>query len=162
MDVNNLFPSKYLKASDATPSITLTVKGVTWEKMKDKDGNEEEKPVIYFNEQTKGMVLNRTNANTLTHLYGSETDKWVGQRVVLGTEIVTAFGESKPALRFKNEEVKYDRASLLKRHAKLFAEAKELGIDDLETFVLDAGATDQTILEVGKELRLAVDAAKAF
>lgn len=106
MDVSELFPSKYLKAADATPALALTIARVVWEKMKDKDGNEEDKPVMFFYEQEKGMVLNRTNANTVTHLYGSDVDKWTGQRVVLGTEVVTAFGESKPALRFKNEEAK--------------------------------------------------------
>jgi hypothetical protein len=162
MDVNTLFPSKYLKADDATPPITLTVKRVSWERMKDQDGNEEDKPVIWFNEEEKGMVLNRTNANTLTALFGSETDRWTGQRVVLGTEMVTAFGATKPALRFKHEEVKYDRASLLARFDKLFTEASELEIPDLDTYKITDETSDATLLELGKELRGKVDSAKAF
>jgi len=162
MDVNTLFPSKYLKADDATPPITLTIKRVSWERMKDQDGNEEDKPVIWFNEEEKGMVLNRTNANTLTALFGSETDRWTGQRVVLGTEMVTAFGATKPALRFKHEEVKYDRASLLARFDKLFTEASELEIPDLDTYKITDQTSDATLLELGKELRGKVDSAKAF
>jgi hypothetical protein len=162
MDVNTLFPSKYLKADDATPPITLTVKRVSWERMKDQDGNEEDKPVIWFNEEEKGMVLNRTNANTLTALFGSETDRWTGQRVVLGTEMVTAFGATKPALRFKHEEVKYDRASLLARFDKLFEEASELEVPDLDTYKITDETSDATLLELGKELRGKVDSAKAF
>jgi hypothetical protein len=162
MDVTELFPSKYLKAADATPPLTLTIQRVSWEKMKDQEGNEEDKPVIWFNEQEKGMVLNRTNANTLTALFGSETNAWSGQRVVLGTEIVTAFGATKPALRFKNEDVKYDRVSLMARFDKLFNEASQLEIPDLDTYVITDETPDATLLELGKELRAKVDAAKAF
>ena len=162
MDVNTLFPSKYFKADDATPPIILTVKRVSWERMKDQEGNEEDKPVIWFNEEEKGMVLNRTNANTLTSLFGAETDRWTGQRVTLGTEMVTAFGATKPALRFKHEEVKYDRASLLARFDKLFTEASELEVPDLDTYKVTDETSDATLLELGKELRGKVDSAKAF
>jgi hypothetical protein len=162
MDVNTLFPSKYLKAQDATPPVTLTIRTVVQEKMKNADGEEEVKPVVYFLEQEKGMVLNRTNAGTLTALFTPETEKWVNQRVVLGTEIVTAFGQSKPALRFKNEEVKFDRASLLARYDKLFGEATDLEVADIDTFLLPENASDATIIELGKLLREKVDAAKAF
>lgn len=162
MDVNTLFPSKYLKAADATPPITLTVSRIIQEKMKNADGEEEVKPVIYFLEHEKGMVLNRTNAGTLTALFGAETDKWINQRVVLGTEIVTAFGQSKPALRFKNEDVKYDRVSLLSRYDTLFGEASALEVADIDTFLLPKDASDATIIELGKLLREKVDAAKAF
>jgi hypothetical protein len=162
MDVSVLFPSKYLKAADATPPLTLTIKRVSWEKMKDQEGNEEDKPVIWFAEQEKGMVLNRTNANTITDLYGPDVDRWTGQRVVLGTEMVTAFGATKPALRFKREDVKFDRASLMARYDKLFGEATELGVEDIDTYLIPKDASDATIIELGKLLREKVDSAKAF
>jgi hypothetical protein len=161
-DVSELFPSKFLKAADATPALTLTIARVSQEIMKNQEGEEEVKPVIWFLEQEKGMVLNRTNANTLTALFGSKVETWTNQRVVLGTEIVTAFGATKPALRFKSEEVKYDRASLLARFDKLFNEASELEVPDLDTYRIDDDTPDATLLELGKELRGKVDAAKAF
>jgi len=162
MDVTELFTSKYLKAADATPAITVTVQRVSWEKMKDQDGNEENKPVIWFVEQEKGMVLNRTNAGTLTALFGSDVNKWIGQRAILGTEMVTAFGATKPALRFRNEDVHYDRASLNKRYAALLEQAAVLGIPHLDSFAVTDDTPDATLIELGRDLRAAIDTAKAF
>lgn len=161
-DVSELFPSKYLKAADATPALTLTIARVSQETMKNQEGKEEIKPVIWFLEKEKGMVLNRTNANILATQLGDKVENWTNQRVVLGTEMVTAFGDTKPALRFKTEEVKYDRASLLTRFDKLFNEASELEVPDLDTYRIDDDTPDATILELGKELRGKVDAAKTF
>jgi hypothetical protein len=161
-DVSDLFPSKYLKASDATPPVTVTITRLSKEKMKNKEGVESEKNVIFFSELEKGMVLNITNANTLANLFGSDTDTWIGEHVILGTEIVTAFGESKPALRFKNEDVGFSHDDLVKRYFKLYDEACVLEVEDIDTFVLPKDATDATIIELGKLLRGKVEASKAF
>lgn len=102
--VSDMFPSKYLKASDAEEPITLTMTVVAWESMKDKDGNSEDKPVLYFKEVEKGMVLNITNAKTISNLYGDEVEAWNGKQIVLHAMDVTAFGETKPALRVSTKK----------------------------------------------------------
>ena len=160
--INDLFPSKYLKAADADPALTLTIARVTQEKMKNNEGEEETKPVIFFAEETKGMVLNRTNANILTDLFGDIIEHWTGQRVTLCAVEVDAFGKLQKALRFRSDTPKVDRAKLLERHQKLYEEAVKLQVDDLDTYTLSADASEATIIEVGKALRSAVDAAKAF
>ena len=162
MKINDMFPSKYLKASDAESPLTLTISKVTTETMKARDGSEESKPVVFFSEQDKGMVLNKTNARTLSSMYGEETNEWVGKRATLISVEVDAFGELQKALRFKNEPPVADRKTLLSYHQKLFKRAKELGVDDLDTFALEADADEQTIIEVGKSLRIEVNAAEAF
>ena len=43
------------------------------------------KPVLYFAGSTKGLVLNKVNANALTALYGDETDDWAGKSVEVFT-----------------------------------------------------------------------------
>jgi hypothetical protein len=130
--------------------------------MKNNEGEEEAKPVIYFSEVAKGMVLNRTNANVLTDLYGDQIESWTGQRVTLCAVEVDAFGKLQKALRFRAEAPKVDKKKLLERYQKLFEEARSLKVDELDTFVLPADADENTITDLGKILRQAVDAAKAF
>lgn len=91
------FPSKYLAASDIEDEHpTVTMRLVTHEEVgKDR----ERRPIVYFNEYDQGVVLNKTNATNITKLYGQETDDWIGKIVVLGTEMVTFNGETKPAIR---------------------------------------------------------------
>lgn len=162
MDVNDLFPSKYLKHSDAEPDIIVTISRITQEKMKNNDGKEEQKPVIYFSEQEKGMVLNRTNANTLAELFGSDIGNWTGERVTLTSVEVDAFGKMQKALRFKAAAPKVTREELMKRYQKLFEKAKEVGVDNIESYVIKADAPEATIIELGKELKKAVKAAEVF
>jgi hypothetical protein len=160
--MNDLFPSKYLKAADADPDLTLTIARIAKEKMQNQDGEEEVKPVIYFVESEKGMVLNKTNANVLTGMFGDTIEAWTGQRITLASVDVDAFGKIQKALRFRAEAPKVSRDDLLKRYNKLFIEAGEVGVEDMDTFVLNADATDAAIIELGKQLRDKVAAAKVF
>ena len=161
-DINSLFPSKYLQAADAETPLHLTIFKVSQETMKQRDGSDALKPVIWFREQTKGMVLNRTNAKFLSDLYGKDYDNWMNQRVTLGVERITAFGETQDALRFVEDSVKLDPAALMKAYLDLYAKAKKLEVPDLETYVIDADASAATITELGKELRIKVAAAEMF
>ena len=87
MNINEAYPSKYLKADVDIPEdedLVLTVKSVEVEQM----GDGEDKPVVYFNEIDKGLVLNKTNANAISNQYGAETDGWTGKKVALfATEV---------------------------------------------------------------------------
>jgi len=77
VDINAAFPSKYVKSAEIGDNrIAVTIRGVAMEDV----GDGETKPVIYFNEGEKGLVCNRTNANTLTDVYGSDTDQWTGKK----------------------------------------------------------------------------------
>lgn len=78
MNVNDLFPSNFFRASDFPSPRLLTIRSVEL-----RDIDDEDKGVIYFDEDKKGLALNRTNANTLTVLFGEETDGWSGRDVVL-------------------------------------------------------------------------------
>jgi hypothetical protein len=89
VNIETAFPSKYLKASIDIPEdgdLLVTIDRVSVESVGQDDP--EEKPIVYFREVEKGMILNKTNANTIAGLYGAETDGWVGKRVALyGTEV---------------------------------------------------------------------------
>lgn len=100
MNVNDAFPSKYLKASDlGTAAPVVTISHVEMEKI----GRENDrKPVVFFEGKEKGLVLNKTNSRRITELLGtSETDEWVGGKVrIFATE--TEFGgETVECIRVK-------------------------------------------------------------
>lgn len=97
MKLNDVFPSKYLKADDLEGrEVTVTIRDAKIEKMGD-----DQKLVIYFAGKDKGMVVNRTNADRIAHYHGPDTDGWLGKQVVLGTELVTFNGKTDDALRVK-------------------------------------------------------------
>ena len=80
--MNDLFPSNYLKAADFEEDATLTIKALRQEKIgQGKDADD--KWILFFKEEKKGLVLNKTNANTLCKLYGDDTDDRIGKQVTL-------------------------------------------------------------------------------
>jgi hypothetical protein len=88
MRPNQVFPSKYLKAdSDDIPeegSVPVTINGLRMETLKTDDGDDEEKPVLYFDEFPKGLVLNKTNWGIIGDILGSDdSDDWTGHQVHL-------------------------------------------------------------------------------
>jgi arabinogalactan endo-1,4-beta-galactosidase len=97
MNINDSFPSKYLKASDIPEEgQTVVIVRVDQEEVgKDK----EVRPVLYFEGEEKGIILNKTNATNISKLYGYETEDWAGKKVVLGTAWVDFQGQSVEAIR---------------------------------------------------------------
>ena len=77
--------SKYLKHQDLNgQDVVLTIDRVTRESIKDKDGTEKKKFILYFRELEKGLVLNTTNMNTLYALLKTdESAEWIGKRITL-------------------------------------------------------------------------------
>ena len=162
MKASDMFPSKYLKASDADTDLTLTIARIVKEIMKNRDNQDEEKYVLYFKDVEKGMVLNKTNKNTLVDLYGEETDDWIDKKIILISVDVDAFGETQAALRISHKKPAVDRKLLLKRYQTLYDKAEKLKVEGLEDFVVDDQTPDDAILEAGKQLKELVAAAEAF
>ena len=60
------------------------------------------KPVVYFRGKEKGLVLNKTNANKITTLLGSDdTDNWEGRQIRLYATEVRFGGETMEGIRVK-------------------------------------------------------------
>lgn len=99
----NNFDYQYLGGySIEGEDLTLTIKKVVTEKVKGTSGRDEDCMVIYFEEESKGMICNKTNAKTITKVHGTPyIEEWTGKRIVLGTEKVSAFGETTDALRVR-------------------------------------------------------------
>lgn len=101
INVNDAFPSNYLKASDLQGrNVTVTIDRVDME-MIGNGSNREQKMVMYFAGKDKGMVVNKTNANNIAAMYGPDTDGWLGQKVMLYEAMVPYQGRDVPALRVR-------------------------------------------------------------
>tara|TARA_B100000949_G_scaffold112246_1_gene99397 strand:+ start:1019 stop:1618 length:600 start_codon:yes stop_codon:yes gene_type:complete len=96
MKMADMFPSKFLKAAELDGNLTLTIKTVLQE-----DLGEQLKPVAYFLETKKGLVINRTNANTISALHGQDTDAWAGNQITLFATEVDFKGQTTLAIRVR-------------------------------------------------------------
>lgn len=99
MNIYKLFPSRYVTALDLNGhDVTVTIKIVAMEEM---GSQNEEKPVVFFSDAKKGMVLNKTNAMTIADLYGPDTVDWAGKRITVYSAKVKAFGAVHDAIRVR-------------------------------------------------------------
>jgi hypothetical protein len=97
MELANIFPSKYIKAADLKgKEPTVVIAKCEIEKLGD-----DNKLVIYFQHKEKGLVCNRTNADRIAYLYGTNTDAWVGKEITLYTDMVNFQGKVTEAIRVK-------------------------------------------------------------
>ncbi|CCD89873.1 protein of unknown function [Bradyrhizobium sp. ORS 285] len=106
----NLFEYEYLGSHNLMPDeelvgeISKIVEEEIGRKVRKKGEKDKEiLPVIYFKEAAvPKMVLNKTNAATISKLYGPYTDKWIGKRIQIFSAEVNAFGEKVTALRVRD------------------------------------------------------------
>ncbi len=122
MKVNDLFPTRFVAAADLQGrSFTLTIRSVTLEDMQSHDNQTVTKPVAWFTNAAKGLVLNRTNCMTIADLYGMETDDWVGKSIIIYATKVRSFGKIVDAIRVRAE---------VPAPPKMPAVEEQSGIDD--------------------------------
>lgn len=97
MRIDAAFPSDYIKAADlnGTPR-TLQMSHVAIEKV----GNEQ-KPVLYFRNAKKGLVLNKTNSNVISQAYGVDTEEWIEREIELFETMAEFNGKQVPAIRVR-------------------------------------------------------------
>jgi hypothetical protein len=99
VDINAAFPSNYIKASDLQGGDrNVVIRAVEVEGVgRDKD----QKPVLYFQGKEKGLVLNKTNANAISKLYGSDTANWLGKAIVIYPTETEFGGETVECIRVR-------------------------------------------------------------
>ena len=66
------------------------------------------KPVLYFKENVPKMIMNITNGNTISALYGSHPEQWIGKKIQIFATQVKAFGKVQDALRVRDVKPKED------------------------------------------------------
>lgn len=92
------FPSRWLKAEDFEDDkeVSATISEIKEEKV-----GEDTKPVVYFTELEKGLVLNKTNSTKIAQGLGKRFSDWPGSTVVLVTANVMYKSELVPCIRVK-------------------------------------------------------------
>jgi arabinogalactan endo-1,4-beta-galactosidase len=95
MRISSAFPSKYLRAADLQDKqVAVRMSHVETETIGDDD-----RPVLYFQGKEKGLVLNKTNANAISAVYGDDTENWRGGEIVLFQTMVDFQGKTMAAIR---------------------------------------------------------------
>jgi hypothetical protein len=100
--ISDAFPSEYLKAADLHGRQVRVV----IDRVELREVGDDHKPVLFFEGKDKGVVLNKTNANNISLLYGDDTDAWSGQPVILYEAIVDFQGCSVKAIRIRAPSAK--------------------------------------------------------
>lgn len=128
MNINSAFPSKYLKADadvDEDGSI-FTIKKVTVENV-GQGAKQESKPVVYFEEIEKGLVLNKTNANFIVSILGDDdTDGWKGGKIKLVATDVEYAGDLVRGIRVRRVASAKAKPAAATKHDELTEDDKNI------------------------------------
>ena len=130
MRMSKVFESRYLAAADVEEmggEVTYTISRVVIEQIGQK---KEDKPIVYFRQHKKGLVLNQINNTRLIGSLGDESDEWIGRNVTLEVEQVPFQGKIVPGIRCR-----IDGRFLEERRpptAKEAAQAAQKPLDDFD------------------------------
>lgn len=102
-DIRDSFPSKYLKASDLRGrDARVVIREITYENV---GKDQSKKPVVYFRGTDKGLVLNRTNCNTIIELTKTpDPDEWRGVAIVIYPTETSFGGEQVECIRVRKTQ----------------------------------------------------------
>jgi hypothetical protein len=92
--------SRFFKAVDVTAEKKLRIKNVT-EEMIGMDKDREQKLVVWFVNDKRGLVLNRVNNRTIRGAFGDAVEGWTGKIVAVFPTMAEFRGKMGPALRVR-------------------------------------------------------------
>lgn len=98
MNVSEIYPSKWLKASDLKGPVIVTIAGVA---IVEVGSDREKRPVASFTGKEKQFVMNKTNLRAIADLYGGNTESWHGQKIVLYPTTTPFGGEERACIRVR-------------------------------------------------------------
>ncbi len=83
--------------------LILTIKSGGMEEITNADGKKETELVIHFTEDYKPMIVNSTNAKTISKILKTPyVEQWVGNKIQIYARRIRAFGEDVDALRIRD------------------------------------------------------------
>jgi len=84
MKRDEVFLSKYLKEADLNGKpVTVRIKSAPYETLKNPEGKEQHKTVLYFKGAKKALPLNVSNWDAVAEICGEDTDDWSGGKIEL-------------------------------------------------------------------------------
>jgi hypothetical protein len=95
MTRHEAFKSGYLSQDDLPNPVITTIKAAGKEMMSTDDNGQREKPVIYFSDRTKPLVLNMVNWDTIEAAYGTDSEGWLGKPIELFVDRNVMYGAKK-------------------------------------------------------------------
>lgn len=100
MNVNQLFPSKYVKGAELGGPVTVTIERLAQEEVYRPGEGKAQAVVMYCQGAKRGIVLNRVLALQIAEAVGEpDTDAWQGKRVVLYPQPMNVAGRAVVAIR---------------------------------------------------------------
>jgi hypothetical protein len=113
MNLDQMFPSKFLQAEDLTPNqnTIVTIARIYPGAAKGRNADEAEvKWLMRFQEMRKPMSLWRSTAKQLAEMFEStNTDHWIGKQIAIYPSTYLSYGEMKPCInvdKWRPEQVK--------------------------------------------------------
>jgi len=94
---SGFYQSKYLNSGDLTEEKKFKIKSVTVETMP----RGEQKPVLWFTNHKKGLILNKTNNRTLRGTFGDDMELWAEKVIVVYPTQADFGGKTVGALRVR-------------------------------------------------------------
>ena len=131
MKTSDAFPSKYLGSVDFDKPALATVLRCELQEV-GQERESEKKPVVYFNEYERPLILNVTNFRTLAKALGADSDMWPSGQIVIFTSQTSYKGEMVDCVRLRAPNVPQTAS----------APAVETDRSRVSRFVLDALAED--------------------
>ena len=95
MNVDDIYPSKWLRAAD----LKGTAHQVTIVDVDSGTIGEKQQIILTFQGDWKPLGLNKTNAQQIADLFGSDTDDWINEAVVIFPTRVDFQGKMVDAIR---------------------------------------------------------------
>lgn len=103
--ISEQFRSNYIRTEDLDKKgRILTISDVVEEEV-GVGRDAKEKLVVYFEEEDKGLPLNKTNAEELAEAFGDDTDGWLGHQCRLYQSTTQFQGKKMSCLRVAPVEV---------------------------------------------------------
>ena len=91
--------SRFLKAADLEREKKFRIKNVTEELIGAEQ--KEKKLVVWFTNDERGLVLNKTNNRTIRNAFGDDTKAWEKMIIVIFPTMVDMRGKLTPGLRVR-------------------------------------------------------------
>ena len=92
--------SNFLKADDIDGERKFRIKIVTPEEV-GAGANKDKKLVVWFTNDERGLVLNKTNNRVLRAAFGDDVTGWAGKIIILFSMMVPMQGRMVPGLRVR-------------------------------------------------------------
>jgi len=102
--------------------LILTIKSAGMETIVNAEGKKEDELVIHFKEDYKPMIVNSTNAKTISKLLKTPyVEQWNGHKIQIYARRIRAFGEEVDALRIRDFLPKVEQIDPAKSIASIMA-----------------------------------------